>query len=88
VDEVATCLSEADAGCVEPVTRLAADEGKTVRIPLDPGDNLVMRGREEEFEGFRVRSVVNDERRVGMITSSGPTVITRTGPTPDRLDDL
>jgi SAM-dependent methyltransferase len=25
---------------------------------------------------------------VGMITSSGPTVITRTGPTPDRLDDL
>jgi hypothetical protein len=63
VDEVATCLSEAHAGWVEPVTRLAADEGKTVRIPLDPGDNLVMRGREEEFEGFRVRSVVNDERR-------------------------
>ena len=63
VDEVAICLSEADAGWVEPVTRLAADEGKTVRIPLDPGDALLVRGREEEFEGFVVRSVVNDERR-------------------------
>ena len=63
VDEVAICLPDADAEWVEPVTRLAADEGKTVRIPLDRGDALLVRGREEEFEGFLVRSVVNDERR-------------------------
>jgi exopolysaccharide biosynthesis polyprenyl glycosylphosphotransferase len=63
VDEVAICLPDADAEWVEPVRRLAADEGKTVRIPLDPGDALLVRGREEEFEGFLVRSVVNDERR-------------------------
>ena len=51
-----------------PISRLAADEGKTVRIPIDPLAGALPNAREEEFEGFLVRSLVHDaERELGLM---------------------
>ena len=63
VDEVAVCLPPELAGHLEPVAGLAADEGKTVRIPLDPQDGALLNAREEEFEGLHIRSLVHDGHR-------------------------
>jgi len=66
VDEVAVCLEAAALRYRDPVTRLAAEEGKTVRVPIDPGLPLP-NAREEEFEGFVVRSlVVGQEHELGL----------------------
>jgi exopolysaccharide biosynthesis polyprenyl glycosylphosphotransferase len=63
IDEVAVCLPPSAARHLDPVSRLAADEGKTVRIPLDPIEELLPSSHQEEFEGFLVRSVVRDDQR-------------------------
>ncbi len=60
VDEVAVCLPPTAARWLDPVARLAADEGKTVRIPLDPVEQVLPSAHQEEFEGFLVRSLVHD----------------------------
>jgi exopolysaccharide biosynthesis polyprenyl glycosylphosphotransferase len=62
VDEVAFCLPTVGAQGLEKLIALAADEGKTVRIPLDPGDERSASVHQEEFEGFRVRSLVPDDQ--------------------------
>ena len=61
VDEVAVCLEPAFLRYLDPVTRLAADEGKTVRVPIDPVAAALPNALEEEFEGFVVRSLVFDQ---------------------------
>jgi exopolysaccharide biosynthesis polyprenyl glycosylphosphotransferase len=61
VDEVAVCLEPALLRYRDPVTRLATDEGKTVRVPIDPIGLPLPNAREEDFEGFVVRSMVFDE---------------------------
>ena len=67
VDEVAACLPPESAGYLEPLASLAADEGKTVRIPVDPRDGALLNAREEEFEGLLIRSLVHDgHREVGL----------------------
>ncbi len=67
VDEVAACLPRELGGYLEPVASLAADEGKTVRIPVDPRDGVLLNAREEEFEGLVIRSLVHDgHREVGL----------------------
>jgi exopolysaccharide biosynthesis polyprenyl glycosylphosphotransferase len=63
VDEVAVCLSAESAEYTEPIIALAADEGKTVRIPRAPDEELMSIALQEEFEGFLVRSVVHDGQR-------------------------
>jgi exopolysaccharide biosynthesis polyprenyl glycosylphosphotransferase len=63
VDEVAVCLSPASAQYLEPIIALAADEGKTVRVPRDPAEEVLSFAVQEEFEGFIVRSVVHDSQR-------------------------
>jgi len=63
VDEVAACLPPELASHLEPVASLAADEGKTVRIPIDPLDGVLLDAREEEFEGLVVRSLIHDGHR-------------------------
>ena len=63
VDEVAVCLPRELAGYLEPVASLAADEGKTVRVPVDPHEGALRNAREEEFEGLLVRSLVHDGQR-------------------------
>jgi len=68
VDEVAACLAPESASLLEPIASLAADEGKTVRIPVDPSDGSVRNAREEEFEGLLVRSLVHDgHREAGLV---------------------
>jgi len=61
VDEGAVCLEPNTLQYLEPVTRLAADEGKVVRVPVDPIGLPLPNAREEEFEGFIVRSLVFDQ---------------------------
>jgi len=68
VDEVAACLAPALAGHLESIAALAAEEGKTVRIPVDPHAGAILNAREEEFEGMLVRSLVHDgHREVGLV---------------------
>lgn len=68
VDEVAVCLPPGAFLFTEPVSRLAADEGKTVRIPVDPTDDRRQSIKQEEFEGFLVRSMVHDhQHELGLV---------------------
>ncbi len=68
VDEVAVCLPPESASQLDLITRLAADEGKTVRIPVDPLAGMLPYPHEEEFEGFLVRSLVHDgNREAGLV---------------------
>ena len=68
VDEVAVCLPAGANRYLEPITGLAAGEGKTVRVAVDPVEELLPGAVQEEFDGFVVRSIVNDgHREVGLI---------------------
>jgi exopolysaccharide biosynthesis polyprenyl glycosylphosphotransferase len=68
VDEVGVCLPANATQYVEPVSRLAADEGKTVRIPVDLMEAGPSNIRQEEFDGFVVRSiVVDDQHELGLL---------------------
>jgi len=67
VDEVAVCLPPTAARMLEPIAGLAAGEGKTVRIPVNPVEEILPSHYQEEFEGFVVRSLVHDgQREVGL----------------------
>jgi exopolysaccharide biosynthesis polyprenyl glycosylphosphotransferase len=63
VDEVAVCLPPTAMRYLEPITGLAADEGKTVRIPVDPAEEILPSALHEEFDGFVVRSLIHDGHR-------------------------
>jgi exopolysaccharide biosynthesis polyprenyl glycosylphosphotransferase len=66
VDEVGVCLAAASTAYLEPIVAIAADEGKTVRVPSYIEDEALHGALSEEFEGFLVRSVVHDgQREVG-----------------------
>ena len=68
VDEVAVCLPPPASEWLSPVTNLAASEGKTVRIPLDPALQARRIAQQEEFEGFLVRSLVDvGPREAGLV---------------------
>lgn len=62
VDEVAVCLPPTAASWADPIAEIAADEGKIIRVPFDPVGGLLPSARQEEFEGFLVRSLVHDEQ--------------------------
>ena len=63
VDEVAVCLPAAASHYLEPIITVAADEGKTVRVPRDPTEGVLAGALQEEFDGFLVQSVVHDGQR-------------------------
>jgi exopolysaccharide biosynthesis polyprenyl glycosylphosphotransferase len=68
VDELAVCLPATAWEYLEPLTQLAASEGKTVRIAVDPHLELPSGDAEEVFDRFLVRSIVNDgHREAGLI---------------------
>ena len=68
VDEVAACLAPESVGYLESIAAVAADEGKTVRIPVDPHVGSILNAREEEFEGLLIRSLVHDgHREAGLV---------------------
>jgi exopolysaccharide biosynthesis polyprenyl glycosylphosphotransferase len=63
VDELGVCLPESASKYLEPVTSLAAGEGKTVRVAVDPVDEMLPGAVEEVYDRFLVRSIVNDGHR-------------------------
>jgi exopolysaccharide biosynthesis polyprenyl glycosylphosphotransferase len=63
VDEVAVCLPPVAAHYLEPITGLAAGEGKTVRIPVDPAEGVPSTAIQEDFDGFLVSSLIHDGQR-------------------------
>lgn len=68
VDEVAVCLPATAANQLERIVGLAAHEGKTVRVAVDPAEEMLPGAIEEEFDGFLVRSLVHDgQRELGLI---------------------
>lgn len=68
VDEVAVCLPPTSARYLEPIVGLAAHEGKTVRVPVDPAEEVLPGAISEDFDGFLVHSLVHDgQREVGLI---------------------
>jgi len=68
VDEVAVCLPAVASRYLEPITGLAAGEGKTVRIPVNPVEEVLPSAVQEEFDGFLVRSLIHDgQREAGLI---------------------
>jgi len=63
VDEVAVCLPSSAAEFLDPIITIAADEGKTVRIPRDLTEGILVGALQEEFDSFLVQSVVHDGQR-------------------------
>jgi exopolysaccharide biosynthesis polyprenyl glycosylphosphotransferase len=63
IDEVAVCLPAGAADYLEPIVGVAADEGKTVRIPRDRDEGILTGALEEDFEGFLVHSIIHDGHR-------------------------
>ena len=63
IDEVAVCLPMGAAQYLDPVVTIAADEGKTVRVPRDADEGILTGALKEEFDGFLVQSVVHDGQR-------------------------
>ena len=68
VDEVAICLPEEDWHLVEPIARLCEEEGRIVRIPMDDHGHTIAGGRQEEFDGIPILSLVyGPDRAVGLV---------------------
>lgn len=63
VDEVAVCLPPGSAGLLDPIVSIAAEAGKTVRVPSDPSEELLGHALVEDFDGLVVRSVIHDSHR-------------------------
>jgi exopolysaccharide biosynthesis polyprenyl glycosylphosphotransferase len=57
IDEVAIWLPATDPGLIDGIYRLAADEGKTIRMPIVVPEDLLTSGHVEELEGSLVLSI-------------------------------
>jgi exopolysaccharide biosynthesis polyprenyl glycosylphosphotransferase len=67
VDELGVCLPESASRYLEPITSIAAGEGKTVRVAVIPVEEFPGAAK-EAFDRFLVRSIVNDgHREVGLV---------------------
>ena len=63
IDEVAVCLPPGVGSLLDPIVSVAAEAGKTVRVPSDPNEELLGHAVVEDFEGLVVRSVTHDSHR-------------------------
>lgn len=63
VDEVGVCLAPGSAALLDPIVSIAAEAGKTVRVPSDPDEELLGNALVEDFDGLVVRSVIHDSHR-------------------------
>jgi len=63
IDEVGVCLAAGSVAYLDPIVTIAADEGKTVRVPRDAEEGILAGALQEEFDGFFVQSVVHDGQR-------------------------
>ena len=57
------CLAADESHYLDPIVTVAADEGKTVRVPRDADEGVLSGALHEEFDGFLVQSVVHDGQR-------------------------
>ena len=79
VDEVVICLPFSQWAMVDAVSRVAEDEGKIVRVPMDLLERAFSTGKVEDLDGIPVFSLVSGpDRLLGLAvearssTSSGP----------------
>ena len=63
IDEVGVCLEVGEASFLDPVVTIAADEGKTVRVPRSAQEGVLSGALQEDFDDFLVQSVVHDGQR-------------------------
>lgn len=59
IDEVAICLPAGETDLIAEIYKLAADEGKTVRIPIELPDQVMSAGRIEDLDGTPVLSLIS-----------------------------
>jgi exopolysaccharide biosynthesis polyprenyl glycosylphosphotransferase len=76
IDEIAICLPPTDVALIEPVTRLCEEEGKIVRIPIEPVGLTLPGGRTEEFDGIQVLSLVyGPDRTLALIAKQAADIV-------------
>jgi len=63
IDEVAICLPPEAGHWLDAIVSIAAEEGKTVRVPSHPDEELLGHALVEEFDGYVLRSVIHDSHR-------------------------
>jgi exopolysaccharide biosynthesis polyprenyl glycosylphosphotransferase len=63
VDEVAVCLPPGAEHYLEAIVSIAADEGKTVRVPRVAEEGVLVGAVREEFGDYLIHSVVHDGHR-------------------------
>ena len=63
IDEVAICLSSSERAAIDAVARLAMDQGKTVRIPLEIPAMALTAGHVEDLDGTPVVSIISGPDR-------------------------
>jgi exopolysaccharide biosynthesis polyprenyl glycosylphosphotransferase len=59
IDEVAICLPAGETDLISEIYRRCADEGKTVRIPIELPDQVMSAGRIEDLDGTPVLSLIS-----------------------------
>ncbi len=64
VDEVAVCLPFSQWNLVDAVAKLAEEEGKIVRVPIDVLEHAFAAGRVEDLDGMPVYSLVSGPDRL------------------------
>ena len=63
IDEVAVCLPFSQWNLVDAISRIAEEEGKIVRVPMDVLDHAFAAGRVEDLDGVPVFSLVSGPDR-------------------------
>jgi exopolysaccharide biosynthesis polyprenyl glycosylphosphotransferase len=63
IDEVAVCLPPGAEHYLEAIVAIAADQGKTVRVPRSIEEGILVGAMREEFGGYLVHSVIHDGQR-------------------------
>lgn len=59
IDEVAICLPLREWQHVDPIVKVAEEQGKAVRIPVDLLSSVAGRGRLEQLDGLPILSIVS-----------------------------
>jgi exopolysaccharide biosynthesis polyprenyl glycosylphosphotransferase len=63
IDEVVICLPSSDRSAIDAIARLAMDQGKTIRIPLEVPTMVLTEGHVEDLDGTPVVSIVSGPDR-------------------------
>ncbi len=79
VDEVAICLEPRDWAYVEPVTRICQEEGKLVRVSIEPLGGVLTGGYFEEVGGLPIVTFLyGPDRLMGMLAKRAFDIVVST----------